>query len=80
MTYFKATTTTNWYAGGDNASAECLQRDECDFEVYLTNLRDATRQAEDHVVQTGHSVQVERAQFRVVNPIAEYAALSGKQP
>jgi hypothetical protein len=69
MTYFKAITTTAWYVGGENASAECLDRDECDFEVGYSTLRNITRQAEDHVLQTGHSVQVERAQFRVVNPV-----------
>jgi hypothetical protein len=69
VTYIKMTVSTNWYAGGESACAECLQRDECDFEVGYETLRKITRQAEDHVIQTGHSVQVERAQFRVVNPV-----------
>lgn len=69
MTYFKATKATPWYTGGENANVECLNRDECDFEAGYFTLRKATRQAEDHVLATGHSVQIERAQFRVVSPV-----------
>lgn len=67
MTYIKATRTGKWYVGGENATAECLQVDECDWEMLTyTTVRKAQLAAEDHVVQTGHPVQVERAQFRVV--------------
>jgi site-specific DNA-methyltransferase (adenine-specific) len=71
MTYFKSTTASNWYTGGENASVECLNRDECDFEVAFFTTREATRLAEEHVLATGHSVQIERAQFRVINPVKE---------
>lgn len=72
MTYFKAVKVGNWRTGGESATAECTQVDECDWEIlgYLT-LRDATRQAEDHVLQTGHTVEVERAQFRYISPSAQ---------
>lgn len=68
MSYVKTTTTSNWYSGGENASAECLppDSDRCGFEIYLTDLRKVTRLAELHAALTGHSVQIERAQFRVV--------------
>ena len=68
MTYFKAVAVGKWYTGGENASAECAQVDECDWETGgYTTLREATRQAEAHVLETGHPVQVERAQFRILS-------------
>lgn len=70
MTYVNtATTTGKWYVGGESARAECLQRDECDFEVGYDTLRRISEQAQAHVIRTGHSVEVERAQFRIVNPV-----------
>lgn len=73
MAYFKATKATNWRAtGGENATAECTNVDECSWEIagYLT-VRDATREAEDHVLETGHTVEVERAQFRYISKVEE---------
>jgi hypothetical protein len=69
----KTTRTSNWYTGGENASAACLppDSDHCDFEVGYASLRKVQLAAEDHVARTGHSVQVERAMFRVVVPITE---------
>lgn len=70
MTYFKSTEAGPWrsYRDGENATAECLQQDECSWEIagYLT-VRDATREAERHVLETGHPVEVERSQFRVIS-------------
>lgn len=70
MTYFKATEAGPWraYRGGENATVECTNQDECSWEIagYLT-VRDATRAAEDHVLETGHTVEVERAQFRYIS-------------
>jgi hypothetical protein len=70
MTYFKATKASKWYGrDGQNVSATCLPADEeCLFECYGLSLREATRRAENHVVATGHSVEVERALFRVISP------------
>ncbi len=70
MTYFKATRTSKWRSGGESATAECQQVDECEWEILgYVNLREATRQAEDHVLQTGNTVEVERAQFRFISPV-----------
>jgi hypothetical protein len=74
MTYFRTTKTSRWYGhDGQNASATCLpgnddEEGECVFEVTGLTLREATRRAEDHAAATGHSVEVERALFRVIGP------------
>jgi hypothetical protein len=66
--YIKATKTSAWWAGGENASAECLppDSDHCGFEVGYAPLRTIQHLAEQHAIDTGHVVQVERAQFRTV--------------
>jgi hypothetical protein len=56
-----------WYVGGESTSADCLETEpECDFEIGYGTIRDITRQAEDHVLQTGHTVLVEQARFRTI--------------